>query len=77
MQIIENHKDDPNDDATEKMMMWTKQRRQDWQDWRVQRKEDKASQAPKDVVSHGAGSQYQPDYLCDDPEYSKNQGKKE
>jgi hypothetical protein len=25
MQIIENHKDDPDDDATEKMMTWTKQ----------------------------------------------------
>jgi hypothetical protein len=30
---IENHKDDPDNDATEKIMTWMKQRRQDWQDW--------------------------------------------
>jgi hypothetical protein len=77
MQIIENHKDDPDDDATERMMTWMKQRRQDWQDWWVQWKEDEVSQAPKDVVSHGVGSQYQPDDPGDDPKYSKNQGKKE
>jgi hypothetical protein len=44
-QIIDIHKYDPDDDATDKMMMWTKQ-------W----KEDKASQASKDAVSHGAGA---------------------
>jgi uncharacterized protein YbcV (DUF1398 family) len=55
-QIIEIHKYDPDDDVTNKMMMWTKQRQQDWQDWRAQRKEDKASQALKDAVSHGAGA---------------------
>jgi hypothetical protein len=74
MQIIENHKDDPDDDATEKTMKWMKQRRQDWQDWQTQRKEDAVSQAPKDVVSHDAEGQYQPGDPCDDPECSKNQG---
>jgi hypothetical protein len=71
MQIIKNHKDDTDDDATEKTTTRTKQRQQDWQ---AQRKEDEASQALKDVVSHDAGGQYQPGDLCDDPEYSKNQG---
>jgi hypothetical protein len=56
------------------MMTWTKQRQQDWQDWRAQRKEDKVSQTPKDIVSHCIRGQYQPDDWCDDPEYSKNQG---
>jgi hypothetical protein len=74
MQIIENHNDDPDDDATEKTMTWMKQRRQGWQDWWAQRKEDEASQAPKDGVSHDAGDQYQLDGMCDDLEYSKNQG---
>jgi hypothetical protein len=74
MQIIKNHKDDTDDDATEKTTTRTKQRQQDWQDWQAQRKEDEASQALKDVVSHDAGGQYQPGDLCDDPEYSKNQG---
>jgi hypothetical protein len=73
-QIIEIHKYDPDDDVTDKMTTWTKQRQQDWQDWRAQWKEDKVSQAPKDAVSHDTGGQYQPDDPCDDPEYSKNQG---
>jgi hypothetical protein len=73
-QIIENYKDDLDDDAIEKMITWMKQRRQDWQDWRAQQKEDEVSQALKNVVSHDTGGQYQPDDPCDDPEYSKNQG---
>jgi hypothetical protein len=55
-------------------MTWMKQRRQDCQDCRMQRKEDEVSQAPKDIVSHGTGDQYQPDDPCDDPKYSKSQG---
>jgi hypothetical protein len=41
MQIIENHKDVPDDNATKKMTMWMKQRWQDWQEWRAQQKEEK------------------------------------
>jgi hypothetical protein len=71
MQIIQNHKDDPDDDATEKMATWTNQRRHDW---RAQRKEDEASQAPKNVVSHDVEGHYLLGDPCDDPESSKNQG---
>jgi hypothetical protein len=49
MQTAGSHKGGPDDDATEKTTMWTKQR-----------KEDEASQAPKDVVSHDDGGQCQP-----------------
>jgi hypothetical protein len=73
-QTIEIHKYDLDDDATDKTTTWMRQQQQDWQDWQVQRKEDKASQAPKDAVSHGAGGQYQSDDPYDDPEYNKNQG---
>jgi hypothetical protein len=72
MQIIKNYKDDLDDDATKKTMTWTKQRWQVKQDWQAQRKEDEASQAPKDDVSHSVGGQYQPDDSCDDPKYGKN-----
>jgi hypothetical protein len=44
-QRIEIHNDDPDNDATDKAMTWMKQRQQVWQDWQVQRKEDKACQA--------------------------------
>jgi hypothetical protein len=54
-QITGGQKDDPNDDATEQMMTWTKKHRRSWQDWRTQRKEDEASQAPKDDVNHDDG----------------------
>jgi hypothetical protein len=54
-QIVGGQKDDSDDDATEQMMTWTKQHRRSWQDWRTRRKEDEASQAPKDAVNHDDG----------------------
>jgi hypothetical protein len=59
--------------ATEQMMTWMKQHMRSLQDWQTQRKEDEASQAPKDAVNHDDGGQCQPSEKCDDPEYSKHQ----
>ena len=43
------------------------------QDWQKQRKEDEASQAPKDAENHGDEGQYQlGDPWCD-PGYNKSQ----
>jgi hypothetical protein len=63
-QTVESHKDDLDDDATEKTTTQTKQRRH--------RKEDEASQTPKDDVSHDDKDQYQPSDPSNNYEYSKN-----
>jgi hypothetical protein len=55
-QIVRGQKDVSDDDATEQMMMWTKQHKRSWHVWRTQRKEDEANQAPKDAMNHNDGT---------------------
>ena len=77
--IDATYKDVLNDDATEQKTQWRMQhkRRRRWrrQDWQGQRKEDEASQAPRDAVSLGGKGQYQPESPCIDPEQNKNQNR--